>query len=359
MIKTLYKYLITEFLKYFLITVSIFSFLYIAIDFIAKIDNLLEKGVGGKIIFQFFSYNIPQVVSQVSPIATAVSCSILFSLMARRNELVALRGSGISPNSIKLPILVFAILFSWLNFMLNEFIIPRASGVSQRIWDTYVKHQDMSKGYIRDRIWYRAGSILIYCDRFDGASNTMIRPFILYMNKDFRPEKRVSAKRGLWVGGKWVLEDTFEQINEDNLIKTREAGILVLDLPLRPEDLYSNVERPQWMSVFALKSMADKISREGYDATLYLVNMHMKIGFPAIHFLLALAITSLPLWRRGPSIGISIAITILVCFAYLVLVGAMRTISLAGLIHPFYSIWIPNAVFLMVGYYLSRLEEYL
>ncbi|KKL53361.1 hypothetical protein LCGC14_2276200, partial [marine sediment metagenome] len=64
----IYRYLIREIFKIFGIVLTLVIGIYVFLDFIEKIDNFMEAGLPFSKAFIFFLFNIPFIISQITPI---------------------------------------------------------------------------------------------------------------------------------------------------------------------------------------------------------------------------------------------------------------------------------------------------
>ena len=101
----IYNYLNREIFKNFGIIVVVVVGIYVAVDFFEKIDDFMEAALPFSRAVTFFIYNIPFVVAQILPVGLFLSILIVFCLMSKSNEIIALRSSGISIYYLLWPLL--------------------------------------------------------------------------------------------------------------------------------------------------------------------------------------------------------------------------------------------------------------
>ena len=90
------KYVIQEFYKLFAACEGLFVFLFLTVDFLQKIDNFMEAKATKTALLLYFLYKSPFIIVNMVPPAVLISVILLFTSMKRRNELTALRTSGLS-----------------------------------------------------------------------------------------------------------------------------------------------------------------------------------------------------------------------------------------------------------------------
>ncbi|MEW5909253.1 MAG: LptF/LptG family permease, partial [Thermodesulfobacteriota bacterium] len=120
---TLYKYLVKEILKFFCIILASVIVIYLAVDFFEKIDDFIEVGLPSDRALSYFMLKIPFIIAQIMPVGILLSVLVVFGLMNRNNEMMALRASGISARYLMVPVLLKSVFFTVLLFFIAEEIV--------------------------------------------------------------------------------------------------------------------------------------------------------------------------------------------------------------------------------------------
>ena len=125
--KTLYKYISGELLKFVFISFLLFLFI-ILVDRASTIaETVLGQGIS---FFDFLSVllkGLPAFFGIVIPISFVISVIVLFIQMGNNNELVALKSCGISVKQISVPIFFIGLLFSLFSFYSLMFLAPESN----------------------------------------------------------------------------------------------------------------------------------------------------------------------------------------------------------------------------------------
>ena len=91
------------------------------------VDELIGKGLETSIIIQLIYYAAARFIPLALPIAMLIASIMTFGNLGERNELAALRSSGISLKKIMLPLFLFVILISSLSLIYSNNILPVAN----------------------------------------------------------------------------------------------------------------------------------------------------------------------------------------------------------------------------------------
>ncbi len=196
--RILTKYFYREFFRLFLVCHILFLAIYLSIDFIQKIDNFIEANAPKTAMLAYFFYKIPFVVVQMVPVAVLISVIVMFSLMKKNNEIVALKASGVSIFRMSFPVLLASLGIAVAVFILSELIVPYTSSKSQGIWNREVKKRDQKRFYGRGHIWYRGENAIYWIRHFDGKQKIMEGPTFYFFDESFHLTKRVQGRRAIW-----------------------------------------------------------------------------------------------------------------------------------------------------------------
>src|SRR5690242_98886 len=90
------RYLLREFVGLLIPIILAFLIVYLIVDFFERLDVLLRNHAAPAAALRYFFYKIPLMVTQVLPPAVLAAMLISLGMLSRRNEITALRASGVS-----------------------------------------------------------------------------------------------------------------------------------------------------------------------------------------------------------------------------------------------------------------------
>ena len=118
------RYVIREILKKVGFVLIAVVFLYVLVDFLEKADNFAKSGLSVGRTLTYFLLNVPFIISQISPVSILLAVIIIFNLMNRNNETLALRASGISFISLLRQVLIIGIVASLILYVFSDIMYP-------------------------------------------------------------------------------------------------------------------------------------------------------------------------------------------------------------------------------------------
>jgi len=345
------KYILREFYKIFFLSSISFISLYLIVDFFEKIKSFISHKASINLVSLFFLYKIPFILFHIIPIAVLLSTLLTFTILSRNQEIVAMKASGINLSSICAPILISSFLISFLLFILNESVIPYATKKSEYIENVCIKKKQPAGFYKQNQIWYKSQNAIYNIQIFDPKNNVLKGITINNLDKDFNLVRRIDAKEARWSTKGWIFYDVrIRSWQEDGFFKSQSFSKKMISLPETPQDFKKAEGNPEEMTFSELLEYIKKIESEGYDATKYVVDLHLKISFPLVS--LIMAILGIPFAlkaERGGGIALSIGTSIFIGFVYYFIYAFSRSLGHSGILPPIISAWLTNILFGIIG----------
>ncbi len=349
--KIITRYIIGDVFKYLFLVLALIISLVVAIDYLGTMDEFLHAKISLVRAFYMVILRIPFISSQLIWIAFLLSVLIVFGLMNKNNEIVTIKASGISVFALLRPVLFVGILLGIVLIFLSETIIPITILKANLIHQKEIRKQTdiSSKG---ENIWIKGNRQMTHIKYYHPSTKRVFGVTRYFFDEDFRLIKRIDAPKGIFQNKDWVLHDLMEQILDT---KTGEVRVLFHDthhaqMDIVPEDLKKVVKKSEEMSFRELLSYIRKVRAEGYDATIYQVDLYAKTALPFLCIIMCLMGTGLAAGQRiGAGLPRSISFGIVIGFLYWVFFTFCLSLGYGELLPPFVAAWMANFVFLSFG----------
>ncbi len=351
------EYMIKEFLRYFLLLLSIFTFIYLLIDFLDHIDNFIDYRSQWTEVAEYYLYKTPFIVLQMSSISVLLSVIITFAVMHRNNEITAIKASGISVFRVTTPFILLGLFISLINFVLAEGMVPAANARVSELWSYEMHHEEnrpQAESQQRYKGWYRAERAIYNVRRFRDRAGVIEGVSLYFFDDDFKLNRRVDARRGVYKDGMWTFyHGTDKTIGDKGHFKTSSFAEKQILLQAKPEDFKYEDKTADQMSLAELDAFISKLEREGYDTTYYQIDRQVKFSLPFVCTVLILIAIPLTLRQnretvmaKGAAIGVGVA------FAYLAFFAISRSLGHSQTLPIVLAAWLPNIVFSLTGAYM-------
>jgi len=347
----IYKYITLQISKYFGIVLTFVIGIYIAVDFFEKIDSFMEAGLPYSKILFFFILETPFVVAQILPICILLAVLIVFSLMTRHNEIVALRSSGIRIYYLFKPVVIIGCILGGLLFFFSNVIVPITKAKSNQIWLREVRKESTVITEEKN-IWIKGNRLITHINYFNPKVKIIYGITVYRFDQGFQLIRRIDAQEGAFKQKKWfltgIMEQNLDKEQGDYHITFRDQQVEALDFI--PDDLNRVAKKSEEMTYKELSAYIKKVETEGYDATNYRVDLYAKFAFPFICIIMCMVGTGIGV--RGKikeGMPVVIAYGIGTAFLYWIFYSFCLSLGYGGMLPPSIAAWIANLAFFCFG----------
>jgi LPS export ABC transporter permease LptG len=353
-----------------------FMSIYFLGEFMDLIDDIQQHKVKGKTILHYYAFHVWQIGFTVAPVAVLVGALVTLGLLARRNEITAMKAGGISVYRAAGPVLGMGLAASGLLYGMQEWVLPttnKAAALDRNV----IKGRPAQSSDQFDRRWVLASDERFYNFDYIDAPPPPIRGvaeparggefsvygFSIY---DVDPgtwelRERLFASRAAWNGGTRTYElergwrrktgerSSYRPFTSERVrVIGRDPGG-----EIEPPSYFRREEKPSDTMGFAeLTAYISSLESRGFDVARLRVQLHRKLAFPMVGLVMTLLAVpfSFIVARRGALYGIGIAIVIAI--VYWSVLGIFEALGNNALLHPALAAWAPNLAFGAIGLYL-------
>lgn len=352
--RTLFRYLIGEFLRVLALCLLGMMIVYLIADFSDRIDDFLKHQAPVGAIIRYFVVRIPLIVNEVLPIALLAAMLLSLGGLSRHNELTAMRACGLSSAQIVAPLLATSVLLSVGIFLWNEHVVPYFASRAHFINTVEIKKRQM-QGLLGDQqVWAHGDDTFYNIQSFDARHRSLIGITIYPIDPEFHLKGLVEIPKADWDGRQW----SFQQGIQRNFTALGEIETVALpggtlDLHEKPDDLMAARRDAEEFSYAELRALVDNLRSKGLDTTEYMVDLHLKLAVPFI--CTAMALISMPIGMRNlrsSSLASNIGVGLLIGGTYWFVLALAVSLGHSGALPPLVAAWTANAIFAAIGLFL-------
>jgi lipopolysaccharide export system permease protein len=351
------RYVTRLFLRIFLMSLLWITALFTIVEFFDRVGTFVDAGASVGTVLRYFLFKIPLSMSRVIGFATLFSTLFCLGLLARTQEITAMRSSGLSVQRISLPLLLLSLVICGLTFVWNEALVPMFTQRAQMIYKVEVKSRKPLSLFGTQDIWMRGEGNFINVDHFDSKSGTLHGISIFLLNRDFTLKGLIEIPRAKWSEGSWHAQAGTEWsfLPGGKIIKQQISA--APPISETPEDLKLLAREPEEFTFFSLQKQIADMKAKGIDATAYEVDLQVKLAVPFISPLMVLLAIPFALKRRvSGGLALSFGVAMLIAFGYWILSAFCFSLGHTGALSPIVSAWVPNAIFAMIGLFFFTAE---
>lgn len=345
------RYVLREFIGMLVPILLAFVIVYLIVDFFDRLDILLRNHATAGATARYFIFKIPLILTQITPPAVLAALLLSLGILSRRNEIIALRASGVSLVQTALPLLAVAALISMATLAWNETVVPYCTRQYQFVNNVEIRKRPQ-RGILSDReIWYHGADGFYNIEHIDERHQTLFGLTVYRTDADFDLRSVIQVTSAQWTGYGWVNTDPVERSAgaDDNIVTTRLPADRQV-IHETPNDFLEVRREPEELSYLELRERIDELAQKGIDASSYLVDLNMKLAVPFTT--LVLACVAIPLAgrvQRHPSVAAIVGLGLVVGFAYWVTLALTNSLGEGNVLPPVVSAWAANVIFLLLG----------
>ena len=360
MFKLLDRYILTRFLSLMAGSIAAFVTIFLVVDVIENLDKFIDAQMPRRAVLAYYLYTIPWFMSIALPMSTLLATFFSMGLLNKRNEITAMKASGFSIRRIGASLLVIGLLLSVISFFLDDLLVSEGMRRKAEVQSQYLAREFRRKHQVKKQNIFLQQSPTEHMaiDRFD-YRDQQAQGIYIQRYQEGRLAERMDFATLTWdeESQSWRGTDyhirTFAGL-ADTITTIRQGQDTLMALTIKPVDLMKMSVTPEEMRFSELQDFVAQLIRNGIDPTRWQVNMHFKLAFSMTSFIMVLFGLPLSVGRPRSSLAFGAGMSVFVIFGYYVAIKLGQSLGFKGILHPLPSVWLPNIVFLALGFFLLR-----
>lgn len=349
-------YIATSYIGHLLLATLTFWSLTLLLEFMDLVDDISQHGLPWRVLFKYLAFVAPDRLTLVLPVAFLVGTLTTLGLMARRNEITAMKAGGISVYRVALPVMAAAVLGGVVLFGLSEFLAPYTNRIARQERDVIKGRPFQSSArQVEERM------VLGRSGRFYYLTSARGKPEVLhaFWSYDVDPESWRLRQCLFAAQARWNRQEGFYDLEHGwrrrvspapafrtfDSIRTRE---------IEPPDYFRRdaTTSAGTLRFGELRAHIDELAALGIDVVRLEVDLHRKLALPAVAVVMALL--GIPfafvVGRRGALYGIGLAL--MLAIVYWSCFKVFEGLGVNALLDPALAMWAPNILFAGAAVYL-------
>ncbi|HTW80223.1 MAG TPA: LPS export ABC transporter permease LptG [Terracidiphilus sp.] len=356
------EYVVREFLTMFLLVLAAFVLLLIIFTFFELVGDIIRNHISLVTVGDYLVNLTPSMLYQIAPLAVLIAALVVFGVLNRNSEIVAMKATGISLYRLVIPIVSIALILAISLFLFDQYYLPQANR-RQEALRNIIKGRPPQTYLHPEQKWIfgqpKPGEPprIFYYQFFDPNRNEFANLSVFEFNpQTFSLTRRIFAGRAVWDddSDSWKFENGWvRDIEGGNVTDYRTFLSTTFAEVHEPPDYFEKEDllAPE-MNFAQLESYVRDLQQSGFDTMRLRVALWHKLAYPLVGVVMVvLAIPfALSMGRRGSLSGIAIAIS--VALAYFVVDGLFNAMGNVNYLPAAMAAWSSDILFGLVGGYL-------
>ena len=353
--KKLDIYIVRQFLVTLSMTLIGFLCVILIVDLIENLDRFIDNSIPANITIKYYVYAIPWFINIGLPMSMLISTVFSIGLLAKRNELTAMKATGISLYRIAVPITIIGLIVSFISFELDNRWVSKGNEVRYDIEREYMKRRSRVKAQtdLRNVFLQKNEKTHISIERYR-VNTTIGRSITAISLEDGIVTQRLDARGIKWLDSLRIWNVTDFSIREFKLngeVKEMKLskGDTILNLNFTPEDITQQSKTPDEMSFADLTIRIKELKENGVDTIKWEVDRLFKISFAFTNLIVVLFGLPLVVMKSKGGLSFGAGMGIFVIFIYYAFIKLGMSMGYNGVMSPVVASWMGNVLFSIGG----------
>jgi lipopolysaccharide export system permease protein len=333
-------------------------------DLLNSADDVIGRHGSWSAVARYAMLRLPELAAFILPFAMLIATLLMLAKLARNNEIMALKSSGLSFYRLLLSLIPVTLLIGALHFLISDQVVPRTAQALHE-WDAAADASQAAQGNQRrgddgPGVWVRDGSSFIHLDSIV-AEGTELRGVTINERDDNVLTRRLLAKRAVFDSTGWRLFDVQILSLVEGADRRPE---LLAEMPwqtsLTPGHLADLAADPAKLSLAEVWRFVASPDVGSRPVDFYQTWLLRKIAIPFVTLMMVLlaAPVAQGMQRHG-GLGTGLAVGVGIGFLYFVADGLLLALGEIGTIPPVVAAWSPTVLFGAIGVsVLLKIEGY-
>jgi LPS export ABC transporter permease LptF/LPS export ABC transporter permease LptG len=365
MTRILDRYVLRELSAPLGISVGVFTFFLIIDRVYQMTDLVITKKVPLRLVLFLLVFLLPPLLALTLPVALLLAVLISCGRLAGDFEVAGFKASGVSPLRLLRPFLAagltVSLLVAWLTLVVNPWA---ATAFQNNLFEIL---QTRAVTGIQERTFSTAFAPIVLYVQEVSPSQVALRGVLASDDRDVMLSRIIVAREGRVLADQETRRVTLRfidgSINETDAADPRRFrhttfAIYDMNVVLRPPGASSKQEtKPEReMSLGQLMAAARLHERDGTMAAPYRIELHKRFALPVAGLIFVLVAFPLGIHAQRGGRGAALASSFAIMMTYYTLSASLDGLPLSGKLPAAVAIWLPNALFGLLGLGLLRAE---
>ena len=364
--KILDRYVIWRYVKNLLWATIAATVIFQVFDSIENLDKFLDHHPSVWSILYYYWLYIPYIVYLVFPVSALLATLFTIGGLTMSNELVAIKVSGI-PFARILGMLVSVTVISAVGvYYLGETVVPETSRIRLNIERYDLRGMPRENRAKHGRIYVQIGEgKQLFINHYKPQTREAFDIKLTEVHKG-KILRQLEAYKMVWRNEIWHIHDAIERVFKVDSLKSEKSGEVDFKVNwhriesykisgegLHPDEFEKVQTKPEEMNGKDLQEFINRIKKTGSETVSqtrkWETELHSKYAQPLAAVIIVLFGAPIAAVKRRGGATLSFGISLFVCFLYFGLIQIGKILGEKGTFDPWFSAWVSNMIFGLVG----------
>lgn len=344
-------YMLRLFLLTLLVVIVSVGVMIIIINMVERLRYFIDNEMPILQIIEYYLYYGGWVIKSFFPVFVLLSALFTVSILARKNEILAMKATGLSLYRITLPFLVITMILSAGHFYYSEYIYPPANQKRLEMKEFIIKNRSRRTYEKATNLYRQISPGYFYTMAMFNLPQKEGKDLKVYRTQDNHLRKLITANEVKYANGRWLAYNGVVREFDDSLKKSFTAfdTLSIFDIKDKPDELTRRLGQPEDMGYEELKEYINLMKRTGAPYNREAIDLQVKFAFPITSIIVVMFSVPFASNTKKGGIAVSFAIGALMALIYFVSFRILQSAGYNEKVPEYIAIWGVNAVFFVVG----------
>jgi len=301
-------------------------------------------------VLTYYIYFVGWILKSFLPVFVLLAALITIGILARKNEILAMKSSGLSLYRIAAPLLIFSFILSLAHIYYNEEIFPEPNKKRLEMIEYTMKNRQKDSALSQRNIYRQVDKNLFFIINSYNIPKMEGTDIKLYRSQNNKLAELITAQKIRYTERNWALYDGVKRLFSD----TGESFVAFDSLSAdyikdKPADFEIPIGQPEDMGYRELAHYIELMKRTGGPYQRELVDLKIKLAYPFSSFIVILICVPIASNPKRGGIAVSFALGAGIALLYFVAYKVTQSFGYNEKLDPNLAAWMINGIFLLVG----------
>lgn len=354
-------YVLNAFVYYFAVLLGGLVVLIEVFTFFELLGSVFRNDIAIREVLEYLFFLAPKLIYDTAPVSVLVASLVTFGVLAKNNEILALKACGVSLYRLAVPVLLLTLGMSGALFIFDHAVVTKANIIQDGLRNK-IKGNPTQTYLNPNRKWIKGSAVqtlrIFYYKHFDQDQGVLGDVQVWDVNPvEWKLTRHLLAERAHWEPSlkTWIFENGWvrEVGNDSDKFSPFTGSVATFkEIDEPPGWFLKEVKTYKQLNFMQLEEYIAELRQSGFNTVALQVQFHKKFAVPLFVFVMALL--SVPFafmtGSRGAMTGVGVSLG--VAAAYFVLNYLFEQLGGAGQLPPVMAAWAPDGIFALAGVYL-------
>ena len=354
-------YVLNSFVYYFAVLLGGFVLFIEIFNFFELLGDVFRNNIATIEVLEYLLFLAPKLIYDTAPVGVLVAALVTFGVLAKNNEIIALKACGVSLYRLALPVLLITLGMSGALFVFDHYVATKSNIIQDGLRNK-IKGRAVQTYLNPNRKWIKGNSTqtlrIFYYKHFDQEQGVLGGVQIWDVNPtEWKLTRHLLAERAHWEPTlkMWIFENGWVREvgnSTDRFIPFTGSVATFKEIDEPPSWFLKEVKTYKQLNFIQLQDYIGELRQSGFNTVPLQVQYQKKFAVPL--FVFVMAMLSVPFafmtGSRGTMTGVGVSLS--VAAVYFILNYLFEQLGGAGQLPPTLAAWAPDGIFALAGVWL-------